>query len=108
MSIANKKHLQFIFYAWFFSLYFLIFNCSKAQNFVLNGQVREFKSNLELPFVTIIVDDSSTFLSDIDGRFSIILQNKPKKIRFASFMYRDVVVQEIKDSLSIELVRTHI
>jgi hypothetical protein len=60
---------------YFFFLFFL-FTLSLQAQFQVNGIVKDITSQEPLPFSTIISDDGSNTISDVDGKFSLISKNK--------------------------------
>ncbi len=57
-------------------LLFLFFTFSLHAQFQVNGIVKDAVTNKPLPFATIITNENSNTISDVDGKFSVLSQKK--------------------------------
>lgn len=66
---------QIVFMKHFFLLFFL-FTLSLQAQFQVNGIVKDASTQKTLPFASIVSNDGSNAVSDVDGKFSITSKNK--------------------------------
>lgn len=88
-----------------FCFLFFLFAFSLHAQFQVNGIVKDYSSNKPLPFATITVNNSESFISDVDGKFNILL---PKKIisldvSYIGFYNSTVTITNNKNYYSIFL-----
>ncbi|PVX45544.1 carboxypeptidase-like protein [Flavobacterium sp. 103] len=79
----------------YFFLLFFFFTLSLQAQFQVNGIVKDASTQKILPFASIITNDSSNTISDVDGKFSISSKNKITSITVSYIGY-------LKNTISIE------
>ncbi|REG90747.1 DUF5686 family protein [Flavobacterium aquicola] len=57
-------------------LLFFFFTLSLKAQFQVNGIVKDATTQKALPFASIVSDDGSSSISDVDGKFNIVSKNK--------------------------------
>jgi hypothetical protein len=55
---------------------FLIFTFSLQAQFQVNGIIKDAKTHKPLPFATIIVNENTNAISDVDGKFNLLSSQK--------------------------------
>ena len=61
-----------------------------------------------MPFVTIVVNNSVYFLSDIDGNFEIKVPYKVNNILFKNYLYRSVNLNNPGNTIIIDLYKNNL
>jgi len=59
-----------------FVILFFLFTLSLQAQFQINGIVKDASTKKTLPFATIISNDGSSTISDVDGKFSLLARQK--------------------------------
>ena len=78
-----------------FIFLFFFFTLSLQAQFQINGIVKDASTQKNLPFASIITNDGSNTISDVDGKFSISSKNK---ISFLTVSY----IGYQKNSIAVE------
>ncbi|WP_100842438.1 DUF5686 family protein [Flavobacterium sp. 5] len=71
----------------YFILLFFFFTLSLQAQFQANGIVKDATTQKTLPFASIITNDGSNTISDVDGKFSITSKNKITSITISYIGY---------------------
>lgn len=79
----------------YFFLLFFFFTLSLQAQFQVNGIVKDASTQKTLPFASIITNDGSNTISDVDGKFSISSKNKITSITVSYIGY-------LKNTISTE------
>ena len=79
----------------YFFLLFFLFTLSLQAQFQVNGIVKDASTKKNLPFATIILDDGTNTISDVDGKFSISTKTKITSIEISYIGY-------LKSTISLE------
>ncbi|HEU4788292.1 MAG TPA: DUF5686 family protein, partial [Flavobacterium sp.] len=78
-----------------FIVLFFLFTLSLQAQFQVNGIVKDASTQKTLPFASIVSNDGSNTISDVDGKFSLASENKITSITVSYIGY-------IKNTINIE------
>jgi len=78
-----------------FILLFFLFTLSIQAQFQANGIVKDASTQKTLPFATIVLNDGTNAISDVDGKFSVTSNSKIESLTISYIGY-------IKETIKIE------
>ena len=81
------------------------FTLSLQAQFQLNGIIKDNFTRKPLPFATVKTDDGSSTITDVNGKFHLLLRLQPEKITvsYIGYQTRSIPLAEIKPYFNIYL-----
>jgi hypothetical protein len=88
-----------------FTVLFFFFTLSLQAQFQVNGIVKDASTKKPLPFASVISNDGTNTVSDVDGKFSLTAQNKITSITvsYIGFENKITITEKNKSFYSIHL-----
>ncbi|MBW4359407.1 DUF5686 family protein [Flavobacterium taihuense] len=90
-----------------FIVLFFLFTLSLQAQFQINGIVKDASTQKTLPFASIVSDDGSNTISDVDGKFSLLYKNKITSITvsYIGYLPKAISIESNKVFYKITLVQ---